>query len=104
MKTVAISDLKAHLSAYLKMIDKAPVAVTRNGKPVAVLLAVTDEDELERLIMAHSPQLQAILDAARTRMDRGEGIPSEQFWKQVESDNVGPKKRRKKTGSSEARP
>ena len=31
------------------------MVVTRNGKAVAVLLAVEDDDELERLLLAYSP-------------------------------------------------
>jgi prevent-host-death family protein len=57
MKTASIADVKARLSAYLKESLEGPVIVTRNGKAVAVLLAVTDEDELERLVLAHSPRV-----------------------------------------------
>jgi antitoxin (DNA-binding transcriptional repressor) of toxin-antitoxin stability system len=57
----------------LKASAEEPIVVTRNGKPVAILSAVTDEEELERLLMAHSPQLQAILEAARQRFQAGAG-------------------------------
>jgi hypothetical protein len=36
--------------------------------------------------MAHSPKLQAILAAARQRIQEGKGISHEQFWKQVEKN------------------
>jgi hypothetical protein len=36
--------------------------VTKNGKAAAVLLAVKDDDELKRLVLAHSPKFQASLD------------------------------------------
>ena len=45
MKIASVADVKAHLSAYLKDAQRGPVFVTRNGKAVAVLLAVADEDE-----------------------------------------------------------
>ena len=54
--------------------------VTLNGKAVAVLVSVNDEEELERLTMARSPQLQAILGAARQRIKAGAGISSDDFW------------------------
>jgi PHD/YefM family antitoxin component YafN of YafNO toxin-antitoxin module len=57
--------------------------VTRNGKPTAVLLEVSDDDELERLLMAHSPRLQEILASARRRIEAGGGIPDDEFWKDV---------------------
>jgi prevent-host-death family protein len=53
MKIASVADVKARLSAYVKESQEGPVVVTRNGKAIAVLLAVTDEDELERLVLAH---------------------------------------------------
>lgn len=35
--------------------------------------------------MAHLRQLQAILDAAERRIEKGAGIPHDDFWKQVET-------------------
>jgi len=84
MKIASVADMKSHLSRYLKDSEQGPVVVTRNGKPVAVLLGVTDEDELERLVLAYSPKLRGILDAARERIREGEGIRHEDFWEDVE--------------------
>jgi len=86
MKIASVAEIKANFSAYLKACAQGPVVVTRNGKAVAVVLAVTDDEELEGLLMAHSPRLQAILDAARQRIKAGKGIPNEEFWELVESD------------------
>jgi prevent-host-death family protein len=85
MKVASVADVKAKLSAYLDASAKGPVVVTRNGKAVAVLLGVRDDDELERLILAHSPKLNAILDAAERRIKEGKGISHEELWKRVES-------------------
>jgi len=81
MKIASVADVKAHLSAFLKAGQQGPVVVTRNSKPVAVLLPISDEDEIERLMMAYSPQLQSLLKAARGRIQAGQGIASEEFWK-----------------------
>ncbi len=94
MKTASVADMRAHFSAYLKASEQGPVIVTRNGKPVAVLLAAEDEGELERLAMAHSPKLQAILEAARQRFRSGAGIPNETFWAEVEEENLNERKGR----------
>ena len=79
MKIASVADVKAHFSAYLRASERGAVVVTRNGKPAAVLLAVSDEDELERLILAHSPRLQEILAAARGRIEAGLGSPTTSF-------------------------
>jgi prevent-host-death family protein len=99
MKIASVADVKAHFSAYLKASEEGPVIVTRNGKPAAVLLSVSDEEELERLIMAHSPRLQAILEAARKRIQAGVGISNEEFWEDVEGAQET-----KKRGSKRSKP
>jgi prevent-host-death family protein len=92
MKVASVADVKAHFSAYLRASEQGPVVVTRNGKPAAVLVAVGDEDDLERLMMAHSPRLRAILAAARQRIEAGDGVPADEFWKDVDGTRE-PKKR-----------
>jgi prevent-host-death family protein len=87
MRIASVADVKARLSAYLKASATSPVVVTRNGKAVAVLLGINDDEELERILLAHSPKLRAILDAAERRFDAGEGISHEEFWHEVESAN-----------------
>src|SRR2546425_12162190 len=85
MKIASVADVKARFSAYLKESEKGPVVVTRNGKAVAVLLAVTDEDELERLVLAHSPKFQALLDKGRRQIEETGGIPHDVFWREVKA-------------------
>ncbi len=100
MKIASLAKMKAQLSAYVRATSEGPVVVTRNGKAVAVLVGVKDEDEVERLMLAHSPKLRAILDAAEERIRMGQGIPHEQFWKEVEEETKARARRkpRKKTG------
>jgi prevent-host-death family protein len=90
MRIASVADVKARLSAYLKETEEGPVVVTRNGKAVAVLLAVTDDDELERLVLAHSPKFQAILDKSRRQIDETGGIHHEQFWRDVKAESRKP--------------
>jgi prevent-host-death family protein len=86
MKIASVADVKAKFSGYLKMSQQGPVVVTKNGKPVAVLLSVSDEDEIERLILAYSPKFQRILEIAEQQVREGEGIKHEDFWREVESE------------------
>src|SRR5438094_7385525 len=99
MKIASVAEVKARLSSYLKDSATGPVVVTRNGKAVAVLLGIEDDEELERLLLAHSRKLRAILDAADRRIDQGAGIGHEEFWRQIETRNrprVNGKKNRTK--------
>ncbi|HVS33985.1 MAG TPA: type II toxin-antitoxin system Phd/YefM family antitoxin [Gemmataceae bacterium] len=97
MKAATVTEIGADFVGYLKASKKGPLVVTRKGKPVAVLLHTADADDLERLLMGHSPKLQAILEAARRRFRAGEGIPHETFWKQVEAENAGRGKKEKQS-------
>src|SRR5437016_6008710 len=87
MKIASVAEVKARLSSYLRASATGPVVVTRNGKAVAVLLGVSDDEELERLLLAHSRKLRAILDAADRRIDEGAGIGHDEFWQKVEAGN-----------------
>ncbi len=84
MKIAPVADVKAHLSAYLKSSTEGPVVVTRKGKSVAVILAVKDDDELERLLLAYSPKFQRILRTARQQIESTGGLSHEEFWKDTE--------------------
>ncbi len=93
MKVATQDEVAAAFAEYVKAAKKGPVVVTSKGKPVAVLLSSGSEDDLERLLMGHSPKLQAILEAARKRFRQGHGIPHEAFWQEVEAENASKKKR-----------
>jgi len=84
MKIASVADVKAHFSAFLNSSQEGPLVVTRNGKPVAVLLSVTDDEEVERLLLAYSPQFQNILQTAEQQIREGKGIYHTDFWKEVE--------------------
>jgi prevent-host-death family protein len=84
VKIASVAAVKAQFSAYLKASEGGPVVVTRNGRPVAVLVGVRDEEEIERLLMAYSPRLRAILDRSRGQIRTGEGLGHEEFWSEVE--------------------
>jgi len=86
MKIAPVAEIKAQLSAYLKESEKGPVVVTKNGKPVAVILGVTDEEEIERLVLAYSPKFQSLLARGRQQIQESGGIAHEDFWQEMETE------------------
>jgi len=84
MKIASVANVKAKFSGYIKASQSGPVIVTKNGKPVAVLLAMQDEDEIERMILAYSPKFQRILQTAERQIHAGQGIPHKEFWQEIE--------------------
>jgi prevent-host-death family protein len=84
MKIAALADVKAHLSAYVdECVNEGPIIITRNGKAAAVLLAPKDNDDLERLMLAHSRRFQSLLAKSRRSIKAGKGVSHDEFWKIV---------------------
>jgi prevent-host-death family protein len=100
MKIASVAEIKSQFSAFLKASEGGPVVVTRNGRPVAVIVGVQDEDEIERLLMAYSPHLRAILDRSRQQFREGKWLGEQEFWSQFE--HAKPSKRPAKPKSEPA--
>ena len=92
MRIVPLADAKARLSAYVdQCADEGPVIITRNGKPVAVLLAPVDEDDLDQLMLTRSKRFQALLTKSRRSIAAGKGVSRDEFWRKVRSRHAGKK-------------
>src|SRR5271169_2177174 len=83
MKIASVAEVKSQFSAFLKASEGGPIVVTRNGRPVTVIVGVQDEDEIERLLMAYSPRLQAILEKSRKQIRERDVLTHEEFWAEV---------------------
>ncbi len=86
MNIAPLADVKARFSAYIRKINKEPVIVTKNGRPVAVMLGIANEDDLERILLANSPRFQSMLDAAEKRIKETGGVSHKDVWKMVEAE------------------
>ena len=86
MKIASVADVKAKFSGYIKASEEGPVVVTKNGRPVALLLSVKDEDEIERLLLAYSPKFKSIMRVAERQVREGKGIKHEDFWRETEAE------------------
>jgi prevent-host-death family protein len=108
MKIASVAEVKSQFSAFLKASESGPVVVTRNGRAVAVIVGVRDEDEIERLLMGYSPHLRAILDRSRRQFQEGKWLSEEEFWSQFEhaqpsKESAKPKKKRTKSAGASKR-
>ena len=103
MKTASVAEVKAQFSAFLKASAGGPIVVTRNGRPVAVIVGVTDEDEIERLLLAYSPRLQAILEESRRQIRVGEVLGHEEFWAEVAASRAAKPRGRKRNADPTGR-
>ena len=77
MTTQSLAAVKAHFSQVIDEVagTHERVFVTKNGSPVAVILAVEDYESLmETLEILSDPQAVAEIRDARSRMDDGEAF------------------------------
>ena len=84
MKTASAAKIAAKFNDYLEASREQPVLVTRNGKPVAVLMAVQDKAEAEQLALGHLRSLRSVFEEAHEQIQKGGAIPHAQFWREVE--------------------
>lgn len=84
MKTASAAKIAAQFNDYLEASREQPVLITRNGKPVAVLVAVRDKAEAEHLAAGRPRSLRSIFEEAHEQIQTGGGIPHDQFWREVE--------------------
>jgi prevent-host-death family protein len=78
MKKVTMARATASLAEYVQQLGKQPLAVTSQGKPVAVLVPVEGMD-LETLSLGTSPQFLDLIEASRRRHQAEGGISSEEI-------------------------
>ena len=86
MKTASLAEVKDHFSAYVDESRDSPVVVTRNGRPVALLIAISDEDDLDGLLLAHNPRFVQLLEEARQRVHNTGGVPLAEFRRRMARD------------------
>jgi len=84
MTIASLAEVKARFSAYIEACKTSPVVVTKNGRPAAVLVSVTDQDDLDSILLACSPRFQKLLERSNRQIDRTGGIPHDEFWRRVE--------------------
>ena len=93
MKSASAAKVAARFDDYLQVSREHPVLVTRNGKPVAVLLGVRNKREAEKL--ASPPRsLRSVFKQAHDQIEHGDGIPHEEFWKHVAKSRAAKRKTR----------
>jgi prevent-host-death family protein len=64
MKTMTVFEARNNFSRTLEAAKRDVVVVTRNGRPVAAIQAIGDDD-LEDLLLERSPKFWAMIRRAR---------------------------------------
>jgi prevent-host-death family protein len=78
MKTMTVVEARNHFARTLDAAKEDLVIVTRNGRPVAAIQGI-DDDDLEDLLLERSERFWAMIGRAR----RGKPVAIETLRKQV---------------------
>jgi len=71
MITTALSELKDHLSSYVKKAAKEEVLITNHGKPVGVIRGFATEDEYLEYRLLNDPRFHKIVQRSRKEAREG---------------------------------
>jgi antitoxin YefM len=86
MTTIPLADAKARLSAVLDEVRDTHqrVVITRNGRPEAVLMAVSDLQALEETLdLLSTPGALEQIRQAEADIDAGQGIDAAELRRQL---------------------
>ncbi len=71
MKIESLREVKARLSKLIKDLpSERSVVITKNGRPCAVLLPVTEETDLESLLLSQRKDIWQMFDRAHSEGDK----------------------------------
>lgn len=73
-----MSEATASLCEYARKARKETVIVTRRGKPVAALMPVDANTDLENLVVTTHPKFQAIMERSEARYQTEGGLATDQ--------------------------
>ncbi|MGD9853430.1 MAG: hypothetical protein AB7U20_00610 [Planctomycetaceae bacterium] len=78
MTTLEITDATHPLADYAAELNDAPLVITRDGKVVAALMPI-DEDDLDSVALFSNPKFLEILERSRRSLREKGGFTSEEI-------------------------
>ena len=82
MKTLEITQATAPLAEYARDVNRETVVVTRDGKPIAALVAITNADD-ETVGLSTHPQFIALIERSRSRHSSEGGISGDELRRRL---------------------
>ncbi len=84
MNTATVSDVGENFRDYIKESTEYPIIIVEDGEPVAVLLSVSEKDDIEGIALAYNPKFRRLIDEADRRIEKTGGIKHNDFWDSIE--------------------
>ena len=83
MKTVDFAKATLPLSDYTKKVKKEPFIITKEGKPVAALVSITNAD-IETVSLSGNPKFIALIERSRAKQKAEGGLSAEEVRRLLE--------------------
>ena len=83
MKTLEFSEANLPLADYASKLKKAPVIITKEGKPLAALVSLLNAD-METVSLSNNPKFIALIERSRTRQKKEGGISVQEMRRRLE--------------------
>lgn len=74
-RTIELTDATQSLADYAQQVEGGSIVVTRNGQPIAAVVALPNTDA-ETIALSQNPQFLAIMERSRTRYAQEGGVSS----------------------------
>lgn len=88
MKTLEMTEATAPLEEYARNVNKEPLILTIDGKPIAALVAIENTD-WETVILSAHPQFLALIEHSRARQKAEGGVSSEEMRRRLGLGQTG---------------
>ena len=82
MKTIELDEATSPLEKYARKMNKEPVILTQDGRPVAALVAIHNAD-LETVKLSTNPGFLALVERSRARQRAEGGISSSELRRRL---------------------
>ena len=102
MKTLEMSKATAPLADHAREVDKEPVIVTENGRPVAALMPIENADH-ETVSLGTNARFLALIERSRQRHDGEGGISSDEMRRRLQVERRPRPVTRRKSARSRSR-
>lgn len=85
MKTLDVAKATGTLAEYMEQVERGYLVLTRKGKPIAALVSLPEDTDLESLSLSTNPEFMAILEKSRESLRRNGGVSSEAMRRRFEA-------------------
>ena len=83
MNTATVSNVGENFQCYIEASREEPVVIVEGGEPIAVLLSISEKDDIEHIALAHNSKFRKLINNADRRIKKTGGIKHDDFWESV---------------------